>query len=73
MQEKEILEIWKRGLTKNKVAQIYQREYNERIKLERMNVRNRFVGKLISHYEALGIVERVIYNEIKRQQNRTKK
>ena len=45
MDSNKILSLWKSGLSKNKIAEIYKREYNNEIKLIRMTVRNRHEGK----------------------------
>lgn len=65
MQEKEIIEKWKQGLSKSKLAIMYKREYNQQIKIIRSEVRNRHSGRFISNYQALGYVERVIYKYLK--------
>ncbi len=65
MKEKEIIKLWKQGLSKNKLALIYKRQYNQQIKIIRSEVRNRHSGRFISNYEALGYVERVIYEYLK--------
>ena len=70
MNENEVLKLWKSGLTKNKVAEIYKRRYNEKIKLVRLEVVNRHVGRLISSYEALSIVEKIIYEEVMKINNK---
>ena len=62
--EKEILELWQSGLSKYKVAEIYRRNYNMNLKLVRSELRNRHTGKLMSNYEALSIVERIIYKKV---------
>ena len=36
--DKEILKLWKSGLTKNKVAEIYKREFNQEIKIIRQAI-----------------------------------
>ena len=59
--EKEILELWQSGLSKYKVAEIYRRKYNMNLKLVRSELKNRHAGKLMTRYQALSIVERVIY------------
>lgn len=64
MNEEQILQLWKKGYSKHKVAQIYRQSYNEQIKLARLEVRNRYSGRLISSYEALATVERVILKQI---------
>ena len=65
MTDKEIIEKWKAGLSKNKLAEIYRREYNQQIKIIRSTVRHRHDGIFISNYEALEKVERVIYRYLK--------
>ena len=65
MQDKEIIEKWKAGLSKNKLAEIYRREYNQQIKIIRSTTRHRHDGKYISNYEALAKVESVIYRYLK--------
>lgn len=65
MQDNEIIQLWRSGLTKSKLAEIYKREYNQQIKIIRSEVRNRHSGKYISNYEALAKVERVIYKYLK--------
>lgn len=53
MENKEILEKWKAGLTKETLAKIYRREYNMQIRNIRAEVRNRYSGGSITNYEAL--------------------
>nr|DAS24500.1 MAG TPA: hypothetical protein [Caudoviricetes sp.] len=65
MTDKEIIEKWKAGLSKNKLAEIYRREYNQQIKIIRSTVRHRHDGTFISNYEALAKVENVIYRYLK--------
>lgn len=60
MNENEVLDLWRSGLTKNKVAQIYKRRYNGQ------EVVNTHSGRFISSYEALAVVERIIYKYIKK-------
>lgn len=66
MDEYEVLKLWKKGLSKYTVAKIYRRVYNEKIKLLRLDLRNRYAGKLISNYDALAYVEEVIYKYIRK-------
>lgn len=61
MTDKEILQKWKSGLSKNKLAEIYKREYNQYVRIVRSSVRHRHDGKIITNYEALRKVEQVIY------------
>ena len=65
MQDKEIIERWKAGLSKDKLAQIYKRQYNQQIKIIRSEVVNRHKGKFITSYEALNKIEKVIYRYLK--------
>ena len=65
MQEREIIKLWKQGLDKYKLAEIYKRRYNQQIKIIRAEVVNRHAGRYINNYEALTVVERVIYKYIK--------
>ena len=62
--EKEILQLWQSGLSKYKVAEIYRRKYNMNLKLVRSELKNRHAGKLMTNYQALSIVERVIYRYV---------
>lgn len=65
MQDNEIINLWRSGLSKNKLAEIYKRQYNQEIKIIRAEVRNRHSGKYISNYEALEKVEQTIYRYLK--------
>ena len=67
MTDKEVIEKWKAGLSKNKLAEIYRREYNQQIKIIRSTIKHRHDGKYISNHEALARVERVIYKYIKKK------
>ena len=67
MTDKEILQKWKSGLSKNKLAEIYRREFNQNIRIIRSSVRHRHDGKFITNYESLKKIESVIYNFIKKQ------
>ena len=67
MKENEIITKWKQGLSKNQLATMYKRQYNQEIKIIRSTVRHRHNGRYISNYEALAYVERVIYEYIKKQ------
>lgn len=67
MQDKEIIAKWKQGLSKNQLATMYKRQYNQEIKIIRSTVRHRHSGMYISNYEALAYVERVIYEYLKRK------
>lgn len=65
MKENEIITKWKQGLSKNQLATMYKRQYNQEIKIIRSSVRHRNDGRYISNYEALAYVERVIYRYLK--------
>ena len=65
MTDKKIIELWKSGLTKNKLSEIYKREYNQQIKIIRSSIKHRHDGRFISNYEALSKVESVIYKYLK--------
>lgn len=65
MTDQEIIEKWEQGLSKNKLAEIYRREYNQQIKIIRATMKHRHDGKYISNYEALAKVESVIYRYLK--------
>lgn len=67
MQDKEIIIKWKQGLSKNQLAAMYKRQYNQEIRIIRAEVRNRHSGRYINNYEALAYVERVIYEYLKRK------
>lgn len=69
MNEEEILKKWKQGLNKNQVAKIYMREYNQRIKIVRLDIKHRR-EKFMTYYEALARVERIILKEIKNRRYR---
>ncbi len=70
MSEKEVLKLWKSGLSKHKVAQMYYRRYNQYIKLIRLEVVNRHAGKYITYMEALNRVEKIILEYIKIENSR---
>ena len=70
MQDKEIIQKWKAGLSKNQLATMYNRQYNQEIKIIRSPVRHRHDGRYISNYEALAYVESVIYEYIKERTNK---
>lgn len=69
MRDQEIIEKWEQGLSKNKLAEIYRREYNQQIKIIRATMKHRHDGKYISNYEALAKVESVIYKYLRERRN----
>ena len=70
MKENEIITKWKQGLSKNQLATMYKRQYNQEMKIIRSSVRHRHDGRYISNYEALAYVERVIYRYLKERKNK---
>lgn len=46
MQDKEIIQKWKAGLSKDKLAKTYRREYNMQIRNIRAEVRHRHSRKI---------------------------
>lgn len=67
MQDKEIIQKWLSGLSKEQLAKIYKRQYNMQIRNIRAEVRNRHAGRFITQYEALAYVEKIIYKYLKRK------
>lgn len=70
MNDQEIIQKWKQGLSKNRLAMIYKRKYNMEVRLIRADLRNRHSSKFINYYDALKFVETVIYNYILTQKNK---
>ena len=73
VKEEEIIQKWRAGLSKNKLAEIYRREFNRQIRIIRSNVRHRHDGKFITNYESLAHIESVIYKYLKKIQVRNEK
>lgn len=67
MIDKEIIALWRSGLNKYKLAEMYKSRYNHRIRIIRSEMPNRHKGKYISNYEALAYIERTILNYLKNQ------
>lgn len=67
MQDKDIIILWRNGLTREQISKQYKREYNQQIKVIRSEPRNRHSGKFITSYEALAYVERAIYKYLQRK------
>lgn len=65
MDNSEIIKLWKSGLNKYQVAEIYRREYNHRVKIIRYDRRHR-QEKFMTKYEALRYIEKVILEEVRR-------
>ncbi len=67
MIDKEMISLWRSGLNKYKLAEIYKSRYNHRIRIIRSEMANRHAGKYISNYEALAVVEKAILNYLESQ------
>ncbi|MCI8761190.1 MAG: hypothetical protein HFJ34_08855 [Clostridia bacterium] len=67
MQDKEIIQKWKEGLSKAQLAKQYKSQYNMQIRNIRAEVRNRHSGRFITNKEAISKVEQVIYKYLKRK------
>ena len=65
MTEEEIIKLWHQGITRLKLARIYQRRYNQNVEIIRLDIRNRHV-RFITYREALNRVEKILMEEIKR-------
>lgn len=68
MTDQEIIKIWRSGISKNKLAKIYKREYNKQIKIIRSTVRHRNDGKFLINYEALRKIKLIILKYYKSQE-----
>lgn len=66
MTDEEILQMWQSGLSKHKVADMYRINYNNKIKVIRLNPKGRN-ARFISKYEALNRVETIIYNYLRKK------
>lgn len=69
MTDKEIIQKWTSGLSKERLAKLYRQQYNLQIRNIRSTVRHRHDGRFITNYEALAYVERVIYKFLKKEVN----
>ena len=54
MSENEVLNLWRSGLSKHKVAEIYKRRYNQQIKVIRAEVVNRHARKIYKQLWGVG-------------------
>ena len=66
MSEEEILNLWHQGITRLNLAKVYQRRYNQQIKIVRLDIRNRHV-KFITYNEALSRVEKILLKNIEKR------
>lgn len=67
MQDKEIIQKWLEGLSKEQLAKMYKRQYDMQIRNIRAEVKNRHSGRFITQYEALAYVEKIIYKYLKKE------
>ena len=65
MGDSEIIKMWRHGLSKYQVAEMYRRDYNQKIKIIRYDRRHRY-EKFMTKYEALAYVEKVILEYTRR-------
>jgi len=70
--DKEIISLWRSGLNKFKLAEIYKSRYNHRIRIIRSEMRNRHAGRYISSYEALAVVEKAILKYLEKENRRNR-
>lgn len=64
MNDKEILNLWKSGLSKYQVAKRYMQIYNQDVKIIRYDRRHRH-EQFMTYYEALRKVEKIILEDIR--------
>ena len=65
MSDEEIISLWYNGITRLKLAKIYQRRYNQKIEIIRFDMKNRHV-RFISYKEALNKVEKILMREVRK-------
>ena len=65
MSDEEIISLWYEGITRLKLAKIYQRRYNQNIEIIRFDMKNRHV-RFISYKEALNKVEKILMREVRK-------
>jgi len=65
MNDLEVINLWKQGLNKYQVAKAYQRSYNQRIKIIRLDMRHRH-ELFMTNREALEHVEKIILEYVRR-------
>ncbi len=68
MRDDEIIRMWKSGLNKYQVSKQYMREYNQRIKIIRYDMRHRY-ERFMTKQEALGYVEKIILEYLREKGN----
>ena len=65
MTDEEIIKLWNEGITRLTLAKIYQRRYNQKVKIIRCDMKNRHT-RFITYREALNKVEKVILEYVKK-------
>ncbi len=65
MTDEEIIKLWHQGITRLKLARIYQRRYNQNVEIIRLDIRNRHV-RFITYREALNRVEKILLKEVRK-------
>ena len=65
MKDEELLKLWKQGLDKDILAKIYMKNYNNRIKIIRLDIKHRN-ERFLTYFEALNKIENIILKEIKK-------
>lgn len=65
MKDEELLKLWKQGLDKNILAKIYMKNYNNRVKIIRLDIKHRN-ERFLTYFEALNKIENIILKEIKK-------
>lgn len=65
MTDEEIIKLWNEGITRLTLAKIYQRRYNQKVKIIRFDMKNRHT-RFIIYREALNKVEKVILEYVKK-------
>lgn len=65
MTDEEIIKLWNEGITRLTLAKIYQRRYNQKVKIIRFDMKNRHT-RFITYREALNKVEKVILEYVKK-------
>lgn len=62
----EVLQLWKSGLSKTKIAQRYRLRFNQYIRLMRLDMKHRNAGRIINNKQALPYVDTII--RVKKEQ-----
>ncbi len=65
MTDKEILKLWHEGYTRLTLARVYMQQYNQQVKIIRLDMKNRHI-RFITYKEALNRVEKILIKEVRR-------